>query len=122
MEMTFPHFALRQDSDNRSDHKVMLAALIARQANGQTVRAMRLAERDAHGKGSDGERRINYFARHAGPKTPVRGAFWQNIDTKPNCESGVYQAGSTNIKVPGLEDDKTGEQLGHAGHGALRKL
>jgi hypothetical protein len=112
MEMTFPHFAPRQDSDTRIDHKVMLAGAIARQANSRTVSAV---------PGDAAEQRIHYFAQADQLKVAVRGAFWRDIDMKPKSESGVYHAGSTNIKVRDLEDDGTGEQLNHAGHGALRK-
>ncbi len=121
MEMTFPHFAPRQDSDTRIDHKVMLAGAIARQANSRTVSAVRRAEAATQLPGDAAEQRIHYFAQADQLKVAVRGAFWRDIDMKPKSECGVYHAGSTNIKVRDLEDDGTGEQLNHAGHGALRK-
>lgn len=122
MEMTFPHFAPHRDSDTRVDHKVILAAAFARQASSRTVHAVRRAEVAAQPLGDAAEQRMYYFAQADQLKVAVRGAFWRDIDMKPKPESGVYHAGSTNIKVRDLEDDGTGEQLNHAGHGALRKL
>ena len=63
MEMTFPHFAPRQDSDTRIDHKVMLAGAIARQANSRTVSAVRRAEAATQLPGDAAEQRIHYFAQ-----------------------------------------------------------
>jgi hypothetical protein len=122
MEMTFPHFAPRQDSDSWIDHKAMLATAIARQANSRTVHAVRRAEAAAQIVGDNAEQRMHYFAHADLRKVSVRGAFWRNVDVKPKSEADVYHAGSTNIKVRDLEDVGTGEQLNHAGHGAVRKL
>ena len=122
MEMTFPHFAARQDSAGQVGLETLLASVIARQANSQTVRAVRRAETAALAYGDDGEQRIHYFAQYGVRKTAVRGAFWRDEKSEPSSEQAVYQAGSMNIKVRDLEDDGTGEQLNHAGHGALRKL
>lgn len=123
MEMTFPHHALRQDSVNdRFDHKAMLARAIARQANSRTVRAVRQAVVRSQVTGDEVAQRIHYFAQHDGQKMAVRGAFWRNVEPKQNCESSVYQADLANLKVREIEDEATGEQLNHAGHGALRKL
>jgi hypothetical protein len=123
MEMTFPHHALRQDSDtSRFDHKAMLAAAIARQANSRTVRALRRAERLPADDRDEVVQRIHYFSHHDGQKIAVRGAFWR--DAKPNliCEQAVYQADSTNFKDQQLDQEATGEQLNHAGHGTSRTL
>ena len=121
MEMTFPHFAPRQDSVTKADHLAMLALAIARQANSQTVRAVRRAEASMLAHGDPAEQRIHYFARQGAKKMAVCGAFWRDAVRELTSEQAVYHAGSTNIKVRDLEDDGTGEQLNHAGHGALRK-
>lgn len=121
--MTFPHHALRQESVNsRFGHQAMLATAIARQANSRTVRAMRRAERIEFVPGDEVAQRIYYFAHRNEQKMAVRGAFWKNVEPKSNCESSVYQADLANLKVRDLEVEATGEQLNHAGHGALRKL
>jgi hypothetical protein len=122
MEMTFPHFAKRQDSDGPVRLDLLLGATIARQSRSQTVRTLRRAETALRLEGDYTEQRIHYFAQRGSQKTAARGAFWR--DTMPNmiAEQAVYQAGSTNIKVRDLKNDGTGEQLNHAGHGALRKL
>jgi Flp pilus assembly protein TadG len=120
MEMTFPHFAQRQDSVTRSGYHAMLAAAIARQASSRTVRAIRQAETAVQQQGDAAEQRIQYFAQAGYRKVPVRGAFWRDPELKNKSESGVYHAGSTNIKVHDLEHIATGEQLTHAGHGARK--
>jgi hypothetical protein len=122
MEMTFPHFAQRQDSVGPVRLDLLLAATIARQSRSQTVRTLRRAETALRLEGDYTEQRIHYFAQSGSQKTAARGAFWR--DTMPNmiAEQAVYHAGSTNIKVRDLKNDGTGEQLNHAGHGALRKL
>lgn len=122
MEMTFPHFAANQDSPRRVGLGMLLASVIARQANSQTVRVVRRAETAPLVYGDDKEQRIRYFARNGVRKMAVRGAFWRVPKPALTSEHGVYQAGSKNIKVRDLNDDGTGEQLNHAGHGALRKL
>ncbi len=122
MEMTFPHFAPHGDSHSRIDHEALIATVVARQANSRTVRALRRAELMGRAGGSEAEQRIHYFARRGSQKMAVRGAFWRNADKERTSEQVVYQAGSTNIKVREVEHNGTGEQLNHAGHGALRKL
>jgi hypothetical protein len=122
MEMTFPHFAPRQDSVGQTGHRTMLAAIIAQQANSQTVRVVRRAELAGGPSGDAAAQRINYFARPGAHNMLVRGAFWRNIEREPTSEQAVYQAGSTNIKVLAVEAIQAGDQLNHAGHGALRKL
>lgn len=123
MEMTFPHHALRQDSVGEpKDYRTLLGVAIARQANSRTVRALRQAESASLLQGDDVNQRMHYFADQDGRKMAVRGAFWRNAEVKRNRELDVYQAGSMNIKVQPLEDQSTGEQLNHAGHGASRKL
>lgn len=121
MEMTFPHFARRQDSVSQTRLDAILATVIARQANSGTVRSMRRAESSALAKGDPGEQRIHYFAHKGVQKMVVRGAFWRDTKREPTSEQAVYQAGSMNIKVLELEEYGTGEQFNHAGHGALRK-
>lgn len=123
MEMTFPHEAMRQDSvSGRFDHKAMLAAVIARQANSRTVRALRRAENQTVPGLDEVANRIHYFARHDGSKLAVRGAFWRDVAPEPNTEPTVYQSALAYVKDQTLDSEATGEQLNHAGHGALRKL
>lgn len=123
MEMAFPHKAVSRDSvEGRKDHKAILAAVIARQANSRTVRAVRRAELGMLAAGDNVDNRIHYFAGHAPKKMAVRGAFWRNIEVKPKSESGVYQAGSMYFKDLDLEDQATGEYLNLAGQGTTRKL
>ena len=121
MEMTFPHFALRQDSVGQTQLDAMLATVIARQADSRTVRTMRRAESAALVDGDPAEQRIHYFAHKTAQKMAVRGPFWRDAKREPTSEQAVYQAGSMNIKVLELEQYGTGEQFNHAGHGALRK-
>ena len=118
MEMTFPHFAQRQDSDGPVCLDLLLAAAIARQSRSQTVRTLRRAETVLRPEGDYTEQRIHYFAQRGSQKAAARGAFWRNTVPNMIAEQAVYQAGSTNIKVLDLEDGGTGEQLNHAGHGA----
>ena len=123
MEMTFPHKAARQDSViGRIDHNAMFAAVMSRQANSRTVRALRQAEHTQLVPGDNAEQRIHYFANHTCQKTAACGAFWGNARTKQNFESSVNQADSTNIKDHELNNGMTGEQLNLAGHGASRTL
>jgi hypothetical protein len=121
MEMTFPHFVLRQDSVSPTRLDAMLATVIARQANSRTVRTMRRAERAMLTECDPAEQRIHYFAHNEAQKIAVYGPFWRNNKWEPTSEQAVYQAGSMNIKVLELEQYGTGEQFNHAGHGALRK-
>lgn len=120
MEMTFPHFAQRQDSDTRSGYKAMLAIVIARQAASRTVRAVRRAELLCEPTGDSAQQRINYFALAGRVKVAVSGAFWPYSGTNHKSESGVYHAGSSNIKVHELMHAATGEQFNRAGHGARK--
>jgi hypothetical protein len=123
MEMTFPHHALRQDSViGRTDHKAMLAVAIARQANSRTVRALRRVEQGAAADVDQMAQRVHYFARGDGENKSARGAFWRDFETQPTCERPVYQADLANIKDVALVSEATGEQLNHAGHGALRTI
>lgn len=123
MEMTFPHHALRQDSANgRFDHKAMLAAAIARQANSRTVRALRRAERIPADDGDEVGQRIHYFAHHDEQKMAVRGAFWRDVCREAKNEAAIYQSDSVNFKDQQLDHQATGEQLNHAGHGTSRTL
>lgn len=121
MEMTFPHFALRQDSVGQTRLETMLATAVARQANSRTVCMMRRAEGAVLAKGDPADQRIHYFAHNNSQKMAVHGAFWRESKVEPTSEPAVYQTGSTNIKVLELEEKGTGEQFNHAGHGALRK-
>ncbi len=123
MEMTFPHYTLRQDSvGSQKDYRTLLAVVNARQANSRTVRALRQAESVSSVNGDYIDQRLHYFAGQHSRIMAVRGEFWPGAKVKPNTEPDVYQAGSTNIKVRLVEDQPTGEQLNHAGHGASRKL
>lgn len=123
MEMTFPHQALRQDSvSGRIGHTTILSMVAARQARSQTVRVLRRAETASARQGSADVDRIHYFAHYDDGKTPACGAFWQFSGKANKCETSVYQAGLVNIKHDDLDDDATGEQLTHAGHGAMRTL
>jgi hypothetical protein len=123
MEMTFPHHALRQDSvGGPKDYRTLLAVVIARQANSRTVHALRQAESASSSTSDAVDQRMHYFSGQDGQKVTVRGAFLRGAAAKPNTELDVYQAGSRNIKVQPLENQSTGEQLNHAGHGASRKL
>jgi hypothetical protein len=121
MEMTFPHFAPRQESVGSVGLDALLATVIARQANSRTVRTMRRAESTAHAAGDPAEQRIHFFAHKEAQKMAIRGAFWRDEKAEPTSERAVYQAGSNNIKVRDLEPHGTGDQFNHAGHGALRK-
>lgn len=123
MEMTFPHAALRQETENRrTDHDSLLAAVIARQANSWTVLALRQAERKSILADNHIDRRIHFYAHMDAEKMPVPGAFWENSEWASISESAVYQAGSTNIKDHDLNHVGTGEQSNLEGHGVLRTL
>lgn len=123
MEMTFPHHALRQDSDSRRfDHKAMIAVATKRQANSRTVRALRRAEFGSLANRDQMGQRIHYFATGNDSEPKVSGAFWSDRATEPTCERTVYQAALVNIKDDWVDRQATGEQFNHAGHGASRKL
>jgi hypothetical protein len=123
MEMTFPHQALRQDSVNRRfGHRSVLAAASARQAASRTVAMLRRAERGPASIGDEAEQRIRYFGRHDDQKLAVRGAFWRDVAPTRITEAPVYHADLANIKDVSLIREATGEQLNHAGHGALRTI
>jgi hypothetical protein len=121
MEMTFPHFAVRQDSDSMAAFASMAALLVAQQANSPTVRQLRRAEQFNVAGNDDMARRIAYFAWPNAKRTALRGAFWRIASANPNDEYGVYQGGLGNVKFLNLNDDGAGEKLNHAGHGVLRK-
>jgi hypothetical protein len=122
MEMTFPHKALREHStDTRISHQAILSAADARQAESQTVQALRRAERAACAERDGDIERIHYFAHFEFPKPAARGAFWKNNADQGRCEPSVYQADLMNIKQHDLEHEATGEQFNRAGHGASRK-
>ena len=121
--MAFPHHALRQDSvSGRIGHRTILSIAAARQARSQTVRLLRRAEMALATQGSADVDQIHYFARYDNRKPAACGAFWQFSGKANKCETSVYQAGLVNIKHDDLDDDATGEQLTHAGHGAMRTL
>lgn len=123
MEMTFPHTALSQDSvDRKNDYVAMLAMASARQANSRTVRIVRRAASGMDAGGDFITRRINFFATKDRAKVAVCGAFAQKIKAEPICEADVYQSDSAYIKDHRLEDEATGVQLTHAGHGVSRTL
>jgi len=78
MEMTFPHFAPRQETDSgQPGVKALLDAACARQANSNTARALRQAEKGISGNGGKLADRIQYFAREPKAREHVRGSFWQ---------------------------------------------
>ena len=127
--MTFPHRATGQKTVTcRADHQALLASAIMRQANSLTARAMMLAqsnnddstvpERDAF------EQRIHYFGSHEEGDQSASGPFSSahrlQCTGQTECESGVYQNASANIKTNDVDGYGTGEQFNHAGHGASR--
>jgi hypothetical protein len=123
MEMTFPCPLLREDSiDDRIARQTILSIAASRQANSRTVHTLRQAERTLQADGKGNAERIHYFAHHANRKTAVRGAFWRNCKHKTTYEPTVYQAALVNIKHYDLDNEGTGEQFNHAGHGASRTL
>ncbi len=129
--MNFPHPALRQTAvHHRHDHRAMLAAAIARQANSRTARAMAMVGSTTHtatdAKRDTVDQLIHYFGSGDQSANPPFGAFFtangpEQTD-EPIVEQNVYQNASTNIKAHDLNDDGTGEQSNNAGHGATRTL
>ena len=131
MEMNFPHPAVRNTAaHDRHDHRAMLAAAIARQANSRTARAMAVASAATYDttdtKRAMVEQLIHYFGSGDQIANPPFGAFSSTIRPleidKSYSEPGVYQNASTNIKAHDLNFGGTGEQSNHAGHGASRTL
>lgn len=130
MEMTFPHSVAHRDvADSPQNHREMLAAAIARQANSRTARAVMLAARENDQSESfvdDIKQRILYFGAHKCPATEPSGPFWAARGTKNTVqtedESNVYQDASKYFKAHALESVGTGEQFNLAGHGATRTL
>lgn len=131
MEMNFPHPALRQTAaHDRHDHKAMLAAAMTRQANSRTARAMAITGIN-QGSATNTKRDmvdqlIHYFGSGDHDEQSPSGAFFpagskQMVDGQIS-EPGIYQNASTNIKAHDLDDDGTGEQSNHPGHGASRTL
>jgi hypothetical protein len=109
MEMTFPHHVFRQDSvRGRINHETILSVVAARQANSQTVRALRQAERAPQAEQSDDLERIHYFAQRSDGKIAVRGAFWKDPGQNTTCEQVIYQAALVNIKQHPLDTEALG--------------
>jgi hypothetical protein len=122
MEMTFPHFAPRQEPDSgQAELKAVLDAARVRQANSNTARALRQAEQGIDGNGGNLAARIQYFALEPEAREQIRGSFWQQPQTEKINEESVYQDALANVKDPSLSTDGTGPELNPAGHGALPK-
>jgi hypothetical protein len=123
MEMTFPHQTLRQDSASRRlGHSSVLAVASARQAGSRTVAMLRRAKREPSTICDDLAQRIHYFSQQNSEKMAVCGAFSHSVTLQEYNETTVYQSDLANVKVASLNQGATGEQLNHAGHGALRKI
>jgi hypothetical protein len=123
MEMTFPHESVSQNSVvRRNDHKALIAAVTARQANSRTVQLLRRIEGNTSAAGDAASQRIQYFASKNSEKLAVCGAFWRKSEAGRKCEDAIYQANSAYIKDQQIEEDATGVQLTHAGHGVSRTL
>lgn len=122
MEMSFPHFAPRQETEpSRVDLKAVLDAARLRQANSNTARALRQAEQAIDENGGNLAARIQYFAAEPAVCEHIRGAFWQPPQTKIYGEESVYQDALANVKDPSLSTSGTGPELNPAGHGAIQK-
>ena len=131
MEMNFAHPAVRNTATHdRQDHRAMLAAAFARQANSRTARAMAVASAATYDttdtKHAMVEQLIHYFGSGNRNANRPSGAFSSTIRPlemdKSYSEFGVYQNASTNIKAHDLNFGGTGDQSNHAGHGASRTL
>lgn len=121
MEMSFPHQSAHRDSvSGRIDHKAMLATVISRQSNSQTVRALRRAELLNKAQGDEVAQRIHYFACYKDDEMAVSGAFWHNLDEPKKYETSIYQSGLINIKHNDLQLDRTGDHSNRVGHGVSR--
>lgn len=122
MEMSFPHFAPRQEADaGQVDLKAVLDAARVRQANSNTARALRQAEQGIGANGQNFTARIQYFAAEPEARASIRGAFWQQPQTELMDEESVYQDALANFKDPSLSTSGTGPELTPAGHGANQK-
>jgi hypothetical protein len=123
MEMTFPHESVSQNSVvRRNDHKALIAAITERQANSRTVQLLRRVEGNMSVAGDSASQRIQYFASKKSEKVAVCGAFWRASETDRKCEDTIYQANSAYIKDQQIEEDATGVESTHAGHGVSRTL
>lgn len=136
--MNFPHSSYARPAvHNRTDHKALLAAAIARQANGRTVRAMIMSARnrrhDLAGASDVMGQRIHYFSSHnsghssqgAAEEQPFGSFFPQNSgDAGGNIKSedDVYQSGSVNLKEQPIEMAVADLQQKHAGQELSRTL
>ena len=119
MEMTFPHHALRQDSDiSRKDRQSALDAARLRQANSRTVRFLHQADQGGAPEPDDLAARIQCFAAVPNAERAVGGAFWQKSRPEKTDKPPVYQTALGNIKGRLLPIDATGTELSLAGHGA----
>jgi len=122
MEMSFPHFAPRQEANSgRVDPKAVLNAARIRQANSNTARALRQAEQGVDANGRNLAARIQYFAAEPEARVCIRGPFWQQPQTELTDEESVYQDALANFKDPSLSPSGTGPELNPAGHGAIQK-
>jgi hypothetical protein len=123
MEMTFPHESVSQNSAiHRNDHKALIAAIMARQANSRTVQLLRRVDGAMSAGGDAASQRIQYFASRKSDKVAVCGAFWRENEADHKCKDAIYQANSAYIKDQQIEEDATGVQSTHAGHGVSRTL
>lgn len=123
MEMTFPHESVSQNSVvRRNDHKALIAAITARQANSRTVQLLRRVGDNMSVAGDAASQRIQYFTSEKSEKVAVCGAFWRAIEPDRKCEDTIYQANSAYIKDQQIEENATGVQSTHVGHGVSRTL
>ena len=119
MEMTFPHHALRQDSDiSRKDRQSALDAARLRQANSRTVRFLHQADQGGAPEPDDLAARIQCFAAAPNAERAVGGPFWQKSGPEKTDKPPVYHTALGNIKGRLLPIDATGTELTLAGHGA----
>lgn len=122
MEMSFPHNALRKNTEITADRtESVLDAARARQAKSRTVRALRRAEGGTDATRDDLAARIQCFAAEPDAEIAVRGSFWKKTETIKMNEDPVYQSASANIKDPMLSPSGTGPESNLAGHGAEKK-
>jgi hypothetical protein len=119
MEMTFPHHALRQDSDiSRKDRQSALDAARLRQANSRTVRFLHQADQGGAPEPDNLAARIQCFAAAPNAERAVGGPFWQKSGPEKTDKPPVYHTALGNIKAHLLPIDATGIELTLAGHGA----
>ena len=122
MEMTFPHFAPRQEADSdQRDVKAVLDAARVRQANSNTARALRQAEQGISENGGNLVERIQYFAKEPKACENLCGAFWQQPQAEKTSEESVYQDALAKVKDPCLSTREVGPVLRPIGHGAAHK-